>query len=102
MPGSATPPAEEWLDLVDPATDTVVGQVTRRGAVRATDPEVAARVRAAFGRDLLVRDDAIADELGVCFADIGTVAPDDPAHADLVLRSLYALTGLVPRRREGR
>jgi hypothetical protein len=100
--GSETPPASEaiWYDLVDPATERVVGQVTRDGQVRADDPEVARRVRAAFARDLMTRDDEIAEELGVCFADIATVRPDDEGHHDLVFRNLGLLTGLVPAKRQ--
>jgi hypothetical protein len=91
-----------WYDLVDPATDRVVGQVTRDGRVRSDDGEIARRVRAAFDRDLMTRDGEVAEELGVCFADIATVGPDDTAHHDLVFRNLGLLTGLVPSRRSGR
>jgi hypothetical protein len=88
-----------WYDLVDPATDQVVGQVTRDGDVRASDPEVEQRVRAAFDRELLTRNDELAEELGVCFADIVPVLPNDDAHHDLVFRNLGALTGLIPTER---
>ena len=96
-PTSASDP--DWYDLVDPATDRVVGQVTRDGRVRSDDAEVTRRVQAAFDRDLITRDGEIAEELGVCFADIATVGPDDTAHHDLVLRNLGLLTGLVPANR---
>lgn len=92
----------DWYDLVDPATDRVVGQVTRDGRVRSDDAEVARRVRAAFDRDLMTRDGEVAEELGVCFADIATVGSDDTAHQDLVFRNLGLITGLVPAKpREG-
>jgi hypothetical protein len=95
--GGENPASEPtWYDLVDPASDRVVGQVTRDGRVRADDPEIARRVRAAFDRDLLTRDGEVAEELGVCFADIATVPPDDAAHHDLVFRNLGLITGLVP------
>jgi hypothetical protein len=91
-----------WYDLVDPVTEQVVGQVTRQGEVRSDDPDVERRVRAAFSRELLTRNDEVAEELGVCFADIATVGPDDAAHHDLVFRNLGALTGLIPaERRDG-
>lgn len=103
MSGSERKPARTshptWYDLVDPVTEQVVGQVTRHGDVRSGDPEVERRVRAAFDRELLTRDDEIAEELGVCFADIVAVLPDDDAHHDLVFRNLGALTGLVPAER---
>ncbi|MGH2562139.1 MAG: hypothetical protein ACRDJH_24020 [Thermomicrobiales bacterium] len=86
-------------DLVELATGNVVGEVTASGVVRADDPAVAARVRAAFGRELLVRDGAIVEELGVCFADVETVRPGDPEHARLVLMNLAALAGVLPRAR---
>jgi hypothetical protein len=94
-------PASEatWYDLIDPATDRVVGQVTRDGQVRSDDAEIAQRVRDAFGRDLLTRGDEVAEELGVCFADIATIHADDAAHHDLVFRNLGLLTGLVPAKR---
>jgi hypothetical protein len=38
----------------------------------------------------------VAEELGVCFADIATLHPDDAAHHDLVFRNLGLLTGLIP------
>jgi hypothetical protein len=93
-PNPATDPI--WYDLVDPATDRVVGQVTRDGRARSDDPEIVDRLRAAFARDLLTRDDEVAEELGVCFADIATLHPDDAAHHDLVFRNLGLLTGLIP------
>lgn len=98
MSGTEPNPASEptWYDLVDPATDRVVGQVTRDGQIRSDDPEVVQRVHDAFGRDLMTRGDEVAEELGVCFADIATVHADDAAHHDLVFRNLGLLTGLVP------
>ena len=52
-PKAASEPG--WLDLVDPATDRVVGQVTRDGRVRSDDVEIVRRVQAAFDRDLMMR-----------------------------------------------
>ena len=85
-----------WFDLLDPATERVVGQVTRDGQVRSDDPDVVERVSRAFDRELLMRDDALAEELGVCFADIASLGPDDAGHHDLVFRNLGVLTGLIP------
>lgn len=100
MCGSETPGSRRdepvWYDLIDPATEAIVGQVTRGGEVRSDDPEVVARVRRVFDRELLTRDSELAEELGVCFADIETVSPDDAGHHDLVFRSLGVLTGLIP------
>ena len=100
MSGSEQPASRQsettWYDLVDPATDRVVGQVRRDGAVRSDDPDVERRVRSVFNRELLMRDDVLAEELGVCFADIATVLPGDTSHHDLVFRNLGALTGLIP------
>ncbi len=98
MSGTEKNPASEaaWYDLVDPATDRVVGQVTRDGMIRSDDPEIARRVRDAYARDLMTRGDEIAEELGVCFADIATIHPGDEAHHDLVFRNLGLLTGLIP------
>jgi hypothetical protein len=101
VPGSATQGSESvWYDLVDPATERAVGQVTRDGEVRDADLEVEARVHTAFRRELLVENGELAEELGVCFAGIESVTPDDASHHDLVFRNLAVLTGLVPRRRE--
>lgn len=98
MSGTDRNPASEpdWLDLVDPATDRIVGQVTRDGRIRSDDPEITRRVRDAFERDLMTRGDEIAEELGVCFADIATIHADDAAHHELVFRNLGLLTGLIP------
>ncbi len=85
-----------WYPLIDPATDANRGYVTRDGQIRSDDPDVVRRVTAAFDRELLMRDGAIAEELGVCFADIDTVVPDDAAHHDLVFRNLALLAGLIP------
>lgn len=98
MSGTDRNPASEpdWLDLVDPATDRIVGQVTRDGRIRSDDPEITRSVRDAFERDLMTRGDEIAEELGVCFADIATIHADDAAHHELVFRNLGLLTGLIP------
>lgn len=98
MSGTDPNPASEagWYDLVDPATDRVVGQVTRDGRIRSDDDDIARRVRDAFARDLMTRGDEVAEELGVCFADIATLHANDDAHHDLVFRNLGLLTGLIP------
>lgn len=100
MSGSATEPNKDsdtvWYNLIDPASDRVVGQVSRDGKVRSADADVARRVTQAFDRQLLIRDNAIAEELGVCFADVETVEPGHASHHDLVFRNLALLTGLIP------
>lgn len=104
MSGSVTPASErhddEWFDLVELETDRVVGQITRNGDVRTRDAAVASRVRDAFQRSLMARDDELVDELGVCFAGVESIGPADRAHRDLVFRNLGLLAGLLPRRRE--
>lgn len=90
---------EPVYDLVDLATGRVVGDLTARGEVQSDDPATAERVRAAFARELLVRDGEVVAELGVCFADIETVRPGDSDHARLVMRNLGALAGVLPRAR---
>ena len=71
--------------------------MTRDGETRATDAETSAKVRQAFGKDLLVQDGEVAEELGgVCYDGVCTVGPADPAHNKMVLRNLGALTGLRP------
>lgn len=103
MCGNETSPHEmpdaTWYDLVDPETDQVVGQLTRHGKVRSDDPDIEQRVRDAFNRELLIRDGTIAEDLGVCFAHISAVGPQDAAHHDLVFRNLGLLTGLIPAHR---
>ncbi len=94
------PSEPAWYDLVDPATDRVVGQVTRDGQVRSDDAEIVRRVQAAFDRELMTRDGEVAEELGVCFADIDTVGVDDTGHHDLVFRNLGLIAGLVPAKRQ--
>ena len=89
-----------WYELIDPTTDRVVGQVTRDGKVRSSDPDIVRRVERAFNRELLVRDNALAEELGVCFANIDSVGPDDAVHHDLAFRNLGVLAGLIPARRK--
>lgn len=91
-----------WYDLIDPATDRVVGQVTRDGRVRSSDPGIVHRVSRAFDRQLLVRDGKLLEELGICFADIEPVGPADTSHHDLVFHNLGVLTGLIPAESEER
>lgn len=100
MSGNAKPANEhfqEWFDLVDLSTDRVVGQITRSGRVKNTDPETTRRIMSAFDREVMVRDGTVADELGICFAGVETVTPDDSSHDELVFRNLGLLTGLVPQ-----
>lgn len=88
---------DEWFDLADLATGRIIGQVTWDGHVRHADTDTIRRINAAFDQEIMLRDEAIADELGVCFADVETVASDDGRHNDLVFRNLGLLTGFVPQ-----
>lgn len=100
MSGDAHPASEQpgpWFDLIDLSTDQVVGQMTRHGDVRNATPEIILRITTAYDREIMLEDDAIAENLGVCFADVETVTPDDGSHDDLVFRNLALFTGLVPR-----
>ena len=75
------------------------GFITADGEVRDTDAETTEKVRDAFAKDLIVKDDEVVEELGgVCFDGVCTVGPADPAHNAMVLRNLGALTGLRPER----
>lgn len=75
------------------------GRITADGEVRDADNETAAKVREAFAKDLIVKEDEVVEELGgVCFDGVCTVGPSDPAHNAMVLRNLGALTGLRPER----
>jgi hypothetical protein len=77
------------------------GRITADGEVMDADDETIARVREAFARDLIVKDDEVVDELGgACFDGVCTVGPSDPQHNAMVLRNLGALTGLRPERGE--
>ena len=79
------------------------GYMTPDGEVRDTDEETAGKVREAFGKDLIVKDGEVVEELGgVCFGDVCTVGPADPAHNAMVLQNLGALTGLRPEQAEER
>lgn len=76
-----------------------MGRITADGEVRDADDETTAKVREAFSRDLIVKDNEVVEELGgVCFDGVCTVGPADPAHNAMVLRNLGALTGLRPER----
>lgn len=80
-------------------TGQTKGFMTADGEVRDADPETTGKVREAFAKDLLVKDNEVVAELGgVCFGDVCTVGPADPAHNAMVLRNLGALTGLRPER----
>lgn len=89
---------QEWLVLKDEMTDDVVGYIDTSGHTRDTDPETEARVRGAFGRELLVQNGEVVEELGMCFDGVCSIGPADPDHDALVLRNLGALTGLRPER----
>ena len=91
---------EEWLVLRDELTDEQVGYVNAHGETRDTDPATTERVQRAFGRELLVQNDEVVEELGMCFADVCSIGPADPAHDALVLKNLGALAGLRPERQE--
>lgn len=86
-------------DLVDVEGGEVVGAVTADGVVVAGDPLVGERVRAAFARELLVREGALVEELGVCFAGVETLRPGEPGHARAVLTHLGVLAGVAARPR---
>lgn len=100
MSGSERQPRNDsdgvWYNLVDSASDRVVGRVSRDGNVRSDDADVVRRVTQAFDRQLLIRDNAIAEELGVCFANVEMVEPGQASHHDLVFRNLALLAGLIP------
>ena len=98
MTGSDPAPDADptWYRLVDLATDRVVGTVRRNGDVRSDDSAVIDRVAAAFRRELFLRDGAVIEELGVCYADVVTQPPGAPDHRDLVFRNLALLTGYLP------
>lgn len=100
MSGNVNPAGadqEQWFDVVDLATDQVVGQMTRRGEVRNASADIVMRVTTAYDREVMMQDDEVAEELGVCFAGVETVTPRDDAHVDLVFRNLGLLAGLIPR-----
>lgn len=86
----------DWYLLKDETTDETVGYIDTEGNTRETDAETTARVREAFDRDLIVQDDEVVDELGMCFDGVCSIGPADPGHDALVLRNLGALTGLRP------
>lgn len=86
----------EWYVLKDEMTDEPAGLIDADGKTRETAPEVEARVRQAFNRELLVRDGEVVEELGICFDGVCSIGPGDPEHDALVLRNLGALTGLRP------
>lgn len=80
-------------------TEEDKGLIATDGETRGADEATADKVRDAFARDLLVKDDEVVAELGgVCFDGVCTIAQSDPAHNALVLRNLGALTGLRPER----
>lgn len=86
----------EWYVLKDELTDEPAGLIDADGKTQGTDPETESRVRQAFGRELLVRDGEVVEELGICFDGVCSVSPGDPDHDALVLKNLGALTGLRP------
>jgi hypothetical protein len=87
---------DDLFDLLDLDSGLVVGQLDRAGHVVADDPLVGARVRAAFARELMVRDGEVVEELGVCFADVAMLRPDEPGHAAMVFHNLGRLAGCLP------
>jgi len=75
------------------------GYISPDGETRETDEVTATKVREAFSRDLIAMENEVVEELaGVCFDGVCTIGPSDPAHNQLVLRNLGALTGLRPER----
>lgn len=100
MSGSVNSPSEkpgQWYDLVDLSTDMIVGQMTRHGEVRNASPDIVMRITTAYDREVMLQDDEIAEELGVCFAGVETITPRDDTHDDLVFRNLGLLAGIIPR-----
>lgn len=82
-------------------TEEDKGFIADDGETRDVDDATAGKVREAFGRDLLVKENEVVEELaGVCFDGVCSIGPADPAHNALVLRNLGALTGLRPERVE--
>lgn len=100
MSGNEPNPNHEWYVLKDEMTDEPAGLIDAHGNTREASPEIEARVREAFDRDLLVRDGEVLEDLGMCFDGICAVTPDDPEHDALVLKNLGALTGLRPEHRD--
>lgn len=98
MTGDETTPETNapWYPLIDPVTDRVVGAVRRTGEVRSDDPAVVNHIEHAFRRELFLRDGAVIEELGICYADVVILPPDAPDHRDLVFRNLALLTGYLP------
>lgn len=94
--GTASEADQTWYALIDEATGRIAGAIRRDGEVRSDDPAVVDRIHAAFQRELLTRNGEVIEELGVCYADVVTLAPDAPAHRDLVFRNLALLTGYFP------
>lgn len=91
--------APRWYELVDITSDRVVGEISERGEVASDDPGVVARVQAALSRELMMRDGEVAEDLGVCFADVTFLRPGDLDYLPTVLRNLALLTGYLPRER---
>lgn len=91
----------EWYLLEDEMTGETAGYIDDQGNTRDTTSDTAERVRKAFKRDLLVRDDDVVEELGTCFDGICSIGPGDAEHDALVLRNLGALTGLRPATSRG-
>lgn len=90
-----------WYRLRDEMTGQDKGFITADGDVKDADAETTGKVVEAFGKDLIVKEGEVVEELGgVCFDGVCTVGPADPAHNAMVLRNLGALTGLRPERVE--
>jgi hypothetical protein len=86
--------------LRDELTEEPVGYINAHGETRDTDPGTTERVERAFARELLVQNDEVVEELGMCFDGVCSIGPGDPAHDALVLKNLGALAGLRPERTE--
>jgi hypothetical protein len=73
------------------------GLIAPDGTTRETDEDTTRKVRDAFSRELITMENEVVEELGgVCFDGVCTIGPSDPAHNQMVLRNLGALTGLRP------
>lgn len=90
---------EASYDLIDLASGEIVGRLTASGKVLSASREVEERVARAFRQELMIKDGALVEELGICFADIEVLLPGEPGHAAAVVRNLGRLAGVVPRPR---
>lgn len=92
---------EFWYPVHDEMTGEPKGFITSDGRTRDMDNETKTKIENAFGKDLMVQEDEVVEELGgVCYGGVCTVTPNDPGHNRMVLQNLGALTGLRPSQPE--